>query len=104
MPTPPSQITGAYTSPTPYESETCEQLATDFNSLSRRQNQLVSAQQQRVKSSQWQAFWLGVGQGDGVAASELADVRGQREAVRTAMDEKHCAQPAPINAPASAKP
>lgn len=90
MPTPPSEITGAYTSPVPYESETCAQLSNELNSLARRENELVAAQQQRIKSSNMQAFWLGFGQGDSVAASELANVRGDREAVRTAMGQKQC--------------
>ena len=37
-----------------------------------------------------QAFWLGYGQGDGVEASELAVVRGEKNAVRTAIDKKGC--------------
>ena len=37
-----------------------------------------------------QAFWYGYGQGDGIEASELANVRGEREAVRSAMDVKAC--------------
>ena len=98
MPTQPSEITGAYTSTVPYESQTCAQLSTGMNSLARREDDLVIAQQQRIKSSKVQAFWLGYGQGDGIAAAELANVRGEREAVRTAMDEKKC-QGAPPAAP-----
>lgn len=90
MPTPPSQITGAYVSPEKYEKMTCDQLATEQNSLSRRHNQLVVAQEQRVKSSKVQAFWLGYGNGDGIEASELANVRGEMEAVRTTMEKKRC--------------
>ena len=90
MPTKPSQITGAYVSPEKYESMTCEQLAVESNSLARRHNQLVVAQEQRVKTSQVQAFWLGFGNGDGVEASELANVRGEMEAVRTMMEKKKC--------------
>jgi hypothetical protein len=90
MPTQPSQITGAYVSPEKYEKMSCEQLAVEQNSLARRHNQLVAAQEQRVKSSRVQAFWLGFGNGDGVEASELANVRGEMEAVRTTMEKKHC--------------
>ncbi|MGC6606616.1 MAG: hypothetical protein ACON5O_07650 [Lentimonas sp.] len=90
MPTPTSQITGAYTSGLNYQDYTCEQLAAEMASLARRENQLVAAQEQRIKSSKVQAFWYGVGQGDGVEASELANVRGEREAVRKAMDAKGC--------------
>lgn len=90
MPTPSAQITGAYTSGLRYEAFECSKLAAESNSLARRENQLVAAQEQRIKTSQAQAFWWGVGQGDGIEASELANVRGEKEAVRTAMEAKSC--------------
>lgn len=90
MPTPPAQITGAYISPLRYSNASCADLTAELSSLSRRENQLVSAQNQRTKTSETQAFWTGYGQGDGIEASELATVRGEREAVRTAMDKKSC--------------
>ena len=43
-----------------------------------------------MKSSMMQAFWLGFGQGDGVEATELANVRGAKEAVRKAISNKRC--------------
>ena len=55
-----------------------------------KKNQLVIAQEQRYKTSKTQAFWWGFGQGDGVEASELANVRGEKEAVRKAMQVKGC--------------
>jgi len=48
------------------------------------------AQEQRIKTSQTQAFWYGVGQGDGIEASELANVRGEKEAVRNAIAANGC--------------
>lgn len=90
MPTPPSQITSAYTSDLKYEQFSCDRLTKEVNSLARRENQLVAAQNQRIKSSEVQAFWWGYGQGDGIEASELATVRGETEAVRKAMDIKNC--------------
>ncbi|MGL5632577.1 MAG: hypothetical protein ACRDD3_09450 [Azovibrio sp.] len=90
MPTPTSQITGAYVSPIRYEGIECSRLSTELLSLSRRENQLTTAQNQRIKTSEMQAFWYGYGQGDGIEASELANVRGEREAVRSAMDTKRC--------------
>jgi len=90
MPTNPAQITGAYVSPVKYDGMTCEQLATEMSSLSRRENQLVTAQEQRIKTSKVQAFWYGYGNGDGIEASELANVRGEREAVRSTMEKKKC--------------
>lgn len=90
MPTPPSQITGAYTSEVKYEQFDCSKLAVEINSLARRENQLVIAQEQRIKTSEIQAFWYGYGQGDGIEASELANVKGEKEAVRKAMETKYC--------------
>ena len=90
MPTPTSQITGSYTSGLKYESFDCSRLAAELDSLARRENQLVIAQEQRIKTSQTQAFWWGYGQGDGIEASELANVRGEKDAVRKAMEAKGC--------------
>ena len=90
MPTPPSQITGSYQSGLRYEEFDCSKLSAELDSLARRENQLTIAQEQRVKSSQVQAFWWGFGNGDGVEASELASVKGEKEAVRKAIDAKSC--------------
>lgn len=95
LPTQSSQITGAYVSSLKYEEFSCERLTAEADSLSRRESQLVIAQDQRLKSGKVQAFWLGYGQGDGIEASELANVRGEREAVRKAMDVKQCSGAAP---------
>lgn len=88
--TPPSQITGAYVSPVKYGNYSCQQLITENDSLARRENALVIAQEGRRKSSKVQAFWLGFGQGDGVEAAELADVKGDREAVTSALHARQC--------------
>jgi hypothetical protein len=90
MPTPTAQITGAYVSSLKYEGFECSRLSAELASLSRREDQLVVAQNQRIKNSETQAFWWGYGQGDGIEASELANVRGEREAVRHAMENKSC--------------
>ncbi len=90
MPTPPVQITGSYTSGLEYDSYSCDVLSKEESSLARRENQLVIAQEQRIKSSQTQAFWWGFGQGDGIEASELSNVKGEKEAVRKAMELKDC--------------
>jgi hypothetical protein len=90
MPTPSSQITGSYTSRLEYKNFNCAQLSTELNSLARRENQLIIAQEQRIKSSQTQAFFWGVGQGDGIEASELSNIRGDKEAVRSALEGKQC--------------
>lgn len=90
MPTPTAQITGSYTSGLRYEDYDCSKLAVEIDSLARRENQLVTSQEQRIKTSKMQAFWWGFGQGDGIEASELANVRGEKEAVRHAVDSKKC--------------
>lgn len=90
MPTPTSQITGAYASGLHYEAFDCPRLAAEADSLSRRESQLTIAQEQRIKTSQMQAFWWGFGQGDGIEATELARVRGEREAVAKAIQSKPC--------------
>ena len=94
MPTPPAQITGSYTSGLEYEQYDCAVLAKELASLARRESSLVIAQEQRIKSSEKQAFWFGYGQGDGIEAAELANVKGEKEAVRKAMDFKSCRESA----------
>jgi len=88
MPTQPSQITASYSSGIKYESYDLERLKVEYDSLCRREGQLEVAQQQRVETSWLQAFWWGFGQGDGIEASELANVRGEKEAVRRALELK----------------
>ena len=90
MPTPPSQITGSYMPEVDYKHFSCQELAAEQASLARRENQLTTAQDQRIKTSSVQAVLLGFGQGDGIEASELATVRGEKEAVRMALDRKGC--------------
>jgi hypothetical protein len=89
-PTNPSQITSAYVSTIQYEKYSCNRLSIEYNNLVRRENILVNAQNERIKSSQVQEFWLGYGTGDGIEASELANVRGEKGAVRKAMSIKGC--------------
>ena len=90
MPTPTSQITGTHNSGIKYEAVDCPRLAVELDSLSRREGQLRYAQEQRVKTSQMQAFWWGFGQGDGIEAAELASVRGEVEAIRRESGRKRC--------------
>ncbi len=90
MPTQPAQITGSYQSDYHYREFDCSVLSNEISSLARRENQLVIAQEQRIKTSKVQAFWWGYGNGDGIEASELANVRGEKEAVRSMMGKKKC--------------
>lgn len=91
MPTPTSQIAGAYTSGIRYDALDCPRLTVESDSLYRREAQLAAAQEQRIKTSSMQAFWFGFGQGDGIEANELSSVRGEKEAVTKAMQLKSCA-------------
>ena len=50
----------------------------------------MEAQDRRVKASNVQAMVINVGQGDGSDAEGLAQVRGEREAVRNTMIAKQC--------------
>jgi len=93
MPTPPVQIAPAYVSGLNYEQFDCNRLYAELDSLSRRESQLVAAQEQRVRTSQMQAFWYGFGQGDSMEATELARVRGEKEAVTRAVATQQCAAP-----------
>ncbi len=93
----PEQITGSYSSPLKYTSYECKALAVESASLARRENQLRTAQEHRRKSDKVQAFWLGFGTGDGIEASELANVRGDSEAVRQAMSLKGCRPEDPVS-------
>ena len=92
MTTPSSQIATAYISSAKYSLFDCHQLQTELDSISQRESVLVVAQEQRVKNSEKQATWFEYGQGDGVKATELANVKGEKEAVRKALVLKSCAE------------
>jgi len=85
MPTPPSQIIGARCSGIQYSKMDTKSLELEYDALSQRESDLVIAQNQRIKTSQMQAFWTYFGQGDGMEAVELARVRGEKEAVKAAL-------------------
>ena len=84
------EITGSYVSPKTYGGFTCDDLVIEQESLSRRESQLTVAQESRHKNDQFKS-WLGIPtRGDGVEASELANVRGKMEAVRVAISQNKC--------------
>ncbi|HJP99112.1 MAG TPA: hypothetical protein VJ862_11165 [Rhodanobacteraceae bacterium] len=88
--TKPSEIAPAYVPATAYQGYDCEHLAIELADLSRRDNELTSAQQQRRESNKVQAFWVGFGNGDGVAANELAYIKGAVLAVQKEEALKRC--------------
>jgi hypothetical protein len=105
MPTEPEGIAGVPVSTLKYKRNTCEELNAEITALYRRQTLLNLAQQKRIESSQVQAFWWGFGQGDGIEAFELAQNKGESEAIRNVMLEKDCGSipeaPKPIKPPVS---
>ena len=90
MSTAPSQVTSVPGPARNYAELTCAQLADELGIIARRETPLAAAQERRVKRSNVQALVIGVGQGDGEEAAELAKVRGEREAVRNAMVARQC--------------
>jgi hypothetical protein len=90
MSTPPAEITATPVSAQKYENHTCAQLIDELGTIAKRERTLVEAQDRRVKASNVQALVINVGQGDGAAAADLAQVRGEREAVRNTMIAKQC--------------
>ncbi|MBA7519558.1 hypothetical protein ES705_11637 [subsurface metagenome] len=91
MPTPPAQIAGFYVPGMKYEQYDCQSLSIEMSHLERLERQLIIAQQQRIKNSEMQVAWgSGFHLGDGLEAFELANVRGEKEAVRRFMAVKGC--------------
>ena len=89
-PTPSSQITASPASELKYAEFSCSRLTADLQDLARRELDLIRAQERRIKSSEVQASLLGIGQGDGAEAAELASVRGEKAAVLKVMRAKGC--------------
>ena len=91
-PTPPSEIEGAHISGLHYEQYDCQTLNDEIKFLEKREQELVIAQEERIKESDDQEFWTeGIGKGDGIVASELNNVRGKKEAARKVFENKGCA-------------
>jgi len=91
-PTPPSEIEGAHISGLHYEKYDCESLVDEIKFLEKREKELVIAQDKRIKESDDQEFWTeGIGMGDGIVASELNNVRGEKKAARRVFETKGCA-------------
>ena len=88
--TKPAEISAAYVPASQYTSYDCHQLSVELTNLARHKNDLIAAQDSRRHSSKVQAFWLGFGNGDGVEAPELANVKGEILAVQKQSDLKSC--------------
>lgn len=90
MGTPADRILPARASEDKFEDMKCRDLNVELESLIRREQQLTAAQNSRYRSSRVQAIIWGIGKGDGVEAVELAQVRGDLEAVRRVVARKGC--------------
>jgi hypothetical protein len=89
-PTASSKITASQGSGINYDEYTCPRLNAEMESLVKRELVLIGAQERRIRSSSAQVTILGVGQGDGPEAAELATVRGDQNAVGKVMEAKKC--------------
>ena len=93
-----SEITAAYVSPISYQSYTCQQLGMEAQAISAKAAELSGAQDQKRTNDQiatgvaivvfWPAAFL-VG-GDGQVAAQLAQLKGQLNAVEQASIQKKC--------------
>jgi hypothetical protein len=93
-----SEITPAYVSPVLYQNYTSQQLAQEAQGVSARATQVAGAQDSKRTNDQiatgvaivvfWPAAFL-VG-GDGPAAAELAQLKGQMVAIEQASIQKRC--------------
>jgi hypothetical protein len=93
-----AEITPAYVSPFIYQNLNCQQLAQEAQGISARATQLTGAQDQQRTNDQiatgvaivvfWPAAFL-VG-GDKQTAAELAQMKGQMNAVEQASIQKKC--------------
>ena len=90
-PTPTSEIIGADISDLRYLKYDCQALYDEIIFLENRERDLVIAQDERIKLSDGQQFWSsGIGNGDGIEASELNNVRGENNAVERVFKNKGC--------------
>ena len=90
-PTPPSEITGVQISGLQYQQFDCETLNDEINFLENRERELILAQENRIKESNRQQSWAnGMGKGDGIEASELHRVKGEKLAALIVFQSKEC--------------
>jgi uncharacterized protein YceK len=93
-----SEISAAYVSPIPYQSYTCQQLGMEAQAVSVKAAELSGVQDQKRTNDQvatgvaivvfWPAAFL-VG-GDGQVAAQLAQLKGQMNAIEQASIYKKC--------------
>lgn len=90
QPSNPNEITGTYVSTLKYEQFDCKRLQIELDYVNKREGDLIVAQNSRVNSSGVQEFLFGFGKGDGVAAAELGNIRGEKTALEKTIRLKDC--------------
>ena len=93
-----SEITPNYISPVGYQNYTCEQLGQEAQAVSQ-QAAAASGQQDKIHNDDVAKTTVGVilfwpvllfNKGDGATASNLANLRGQMNAIQQASIQKNC--------------
>jgi len=93
-----SEVTAAYISPMTYQSYNCQQLAAEAQRVSAKAAELTGAQDEKRTNDQiataaaivifWPAaFFVG---GDGQVAAQLAQLKGQIDAIENTSIQKKC--------------
>ena len=93
-----SQITPSYISPVTYQNYTCEQLGLEAQTVSQ-QAVIASGQQDKVAHDDTVKTTVGLvflwpvllfNKGDGATANNLANLKGQMQAIQQASIQKNC--------------
>lgn len=93
-----SEILAAYVSPVAYQNYTCEQLQMEAQTVSQRAT-VASGQQDKARKNDAVKTTVGVvlfwpvllfNEGDGAKANELANLKGQMQAIQQASTQKNC--------------
>lgn len=79
--TPAALVAPEYVPSADYSTYSYDKLVAMHQELSRKERNLIIAQEQRREASAKQEFWWGVGKGNGVEKSELARIRGEKDAI-----------------------
>lgn len=86
-----SKITATYVPISKYAQYSCGQLVAELNDLVRGESQLATAEDQRHHTGKVQAFWISYGgRPNRAVEDQLAEVRGEKEAVKKILEAKQC--------------
>lgn len=90
MPTQPSEIRAPYISSSKYEVLDCSQLILEQDKLNLLEKDYLTSHENRISASKGHMLYYGWGSGNGLDTVELVKVRGEKDAVRRAMQNKSC--------------